>query len=244
MGAAIPSFLLWDFSPYILDIDITSLLAGAQQGFVLSTHEDVDHNPAALSALLISMLYKRGCMLHDIFIFSVELESLGKWYRQLTAESIGKKYNNNDELVNIGITPTVSIGSTDLHSVVQLYLAGPYNRFTTFITTDKSKVELVLPHYEEFEALVENIQKKSYSSIMNAILKGTQTAYRHDNRPFITIHIPEKSAYCLGQLMQIKMIEIMYLGFLMNINPFDQPNVEEYKKETRKIIATITKRFL
>ena len=75
---------------------------------------------------------------------------------------------------------------------------------------------------------------------MTAILDGTKKAYLNDKRPFASVTLPEKSTYCLGQLMQIKMIEIMYLGFLLNVNPFDQPQVENYKKETKKILETIT----
>ena len=77
---------------------------------------------------------------------------------------------------------------------------------------------------------------------MNAILEGTKKAYLHDNRPFITYTLPEKSAYYLGQFMQIKMIEIIYLGFLLNVNPFDQPQVESYKKETKKILGAVKKK--
>ena len=219
-----------------LDIDIDALLSGAQSGFVMSAHKKIENNPAALSAALLSVLYKRGCVIHDTFIFDNALEGLGKWYRQLMAESIGKAYDNKGNVINTGITPTVSIGSTDLHSVAQLYLAGPYNRFTTFVSVEKNKTDLKLPHNEAFEALVAKIQGKSFASIMNAILEGTKKAYQNDERPFVSLHLPEKSAYVLGQFMQIKMIEIMYLGFLMNINPFDQPQVELYKKETRQLL--------
>ena len=95
-----------------------------------------------------------------------------------------------------------------------------------------------MPHYDEFESLVPKIQDKPLATIMNAILEGTKKAYLNDNRPFVSITIPEKSAYYIGQWMQTKMIEIMYLGFLLNVNPFDQPQVENYKKETKNILAT------
>ena len=102
--------------------------------------------------------------------------------------------------------------------------------------TNKSNV--LLPNYEEFETIVPHIQGKALTSIMDAILEGTKKAYHHDNRPFVSVTIPEKSAYYLGQFMQIKMIEIMYLGFLLNVNPFDQPQVESYKKETKNILRS------
>lgn len=220
-----------------LDIDIEELVQGAQNGFVSSTQAQLHTNYAALSAATLLAHYKQGSItIHDTFLFSVALEGLGAWYRQLSAESLGKAYNKNNELINTGILPTISIGSTDLHSVAQLYLAGPYNRFTTFIAVGKNQSDAMVPDYAIFETLVPHIQNKPLAAIMNAILRGTQRAYQNDKRPFITMTLPEKSAYYIGQLMQIKMIEIMYLGFLLNINPFDQPQVENYKRETKNIL--------
>ncbi len=220
-----------------LDIDIEDLCAGAQSGFLLSTHEKLSNNPAAMSAALIDTQYKHGNIIHDTFLFSVALGSVGAWYRQLSAESVGKAHSRNGELINTGVLPTVSIGSTDLHSVAQLYLAGPYNRFTTFVFIGNSTTDLYLPEFPEYESLVPHIQDKPLTSIMDAILEGTKRAYHNDNRPFVSCMIPEKSAYYIGQFMQIKMIEIMYLGYLLNVNPFDQPQVEDYKKETKLILS-------
>jgi glucose-6-phosphate isomerase len=219
-----------------LDIDCKKLIAGAQSGFAMSTEKIINKNPAALSATLIAMHYQRGSIIHDTFFFSVALESLGAWYRQLSAESVGKAYNRNNERINTGVLPTISIGSTDLHSVAQLYLAGPANRFTTFVSVTNNASPVILPNYQEFETLVPHIQEKSLATIMNAILDGTKKAYVNDKRPFVSWKLPEKSAYYIGQFMQIKMIEIMYLGYLLNVNPFDQPEVEKYKKETREIL--------
>ncbi|HLC06560.1 MAG TPA: hypothetical protein VJJ26_00085 [Candidatus Babeliales bacterium] len=220
-----------------LEVDCKKLLEGAQNGFAMCTQKTIASNPAALSAAIIGTHYNRGNIIHDTFLFSVALEYCGAWYRQLSAESLGKAFNKNNERINTGVIPTISIGSIDLHSVAQLYLAGPYNRFTTFVNVEKNKSEVTLPNYQEFESLVPQIQTKSLATIMNAILEGTKKAYLHDNRPFVTCKLPEKSAYYIGQFMQIKMIEIMYLGYLLNVNPFDQPEVESYKKETKNILA-------
>ena len=72
---------------------------------------------------------------------------------------------------------------------------------------------------------------------MDAIIRGVQTAYYKHKRPYASIVLPEKTAYHIGQLLQCKMIEMVYLGFLLDVNPFDQPNVELYKKETKEILA-------
>jgi glucose-6-phosphate isomerase len=219
-----------------LDIEVEKLQAGAQQGFADSTEINLAQNYAALSAAVIATHYNRGLIIHDTFLFSVALESLGGWYRQLSAESLGKAYDRNNQPINTGVVPTISIGSTDLHSVAQLYLAGLRNRFTTFVAVGKNNTELRLPDYQEFEPLVPHIQTQSLSTIMNAILEGTKRVYQEDKRPFVSVNIPEKSAYYIGYFMQMKMIEIMYLGFLLNVNPFNQPQVENYKKETKSIL--------
>jgi len=218
-----------------LGIDIEKLLEGAR--FILKDclSESVDENPAALSAAIIFYHYNRGINIHDTFIFSKNVRSFGAWYRQLVGESLGKKYNKKGDLVEVGITPTVSVGPADLHSVAQLYLGGPRDKFTTFITV-KNKSNILLPKIDIFEEFVENIQGRPVSFIMRAIVEGVMAAYQEDDRPFVSVHIPQKSEFCVGQLLQWKMLEIVYLGDLFGINPFDQPQVELYKKETREIL--------
>jgi glucose-6-phosphate isomerase len=208
----------------MLGIDIDALCEGARTVTDVCIAHDVEKNVAALSAIILYEQYKKGVTIHDTFLFSVSCEGIGKWYRQLTGESIGKAYDRDGKRVNVGITPTVSIGSVDLHSVAQLYLGGPYDKYTTFISFEKNDTDLAISH-------------RSFSNIMDAILKGTKIAYHADKRPFSSFILPEKSEFYIGQLLQIKMIEMMYLGYLLDVNPFDQPQVELYKKETRKILA-------
>lgn len=220
----------------LIDIPIDDLIEGAKLMQKQCLQEDIMKNPAAISAGLIYTHYLKGKNIHDLFLFSSDLESVGKWYRQLMAESLGKEYDRNETQVFKGITPTVSIGSTDLHSMAQLYLGGPYDKFTTFVSVENNH-EVILPDYSEFNALVSNIQGISLAKIMQSILIGVQQAFIRLNRPFMQIHLPDKSASTIGQLLQFKMMEMMYLGALMNVNPFDQPNVEAYKIETRNILA-------
>ena len=96
---------------------------------------------------------------------------------------------------------------------------------------------LYVPKRDEYSDLVPGIDEKSLEEILNAILEGTKEAFRKDKRPFIEISLPDKSERSIGQFMQLKMIETMYLGHLLNVNPFDQPDVEKYKRETRRILA-------
>jgi len=221
----------------LIGVDINLLQAGAHEMVKSCVKNDFFENPAAINAVLLYAHYKAGISIHDMFLFSVDLRSLGMWYRQLLAESIGKEYDNSGKQVNVGITPTISIGSTDLHSLVELHLGGTNNTFTTFVSIEKNKSNIPVPCLEKFEQLVAHIQCKSLSSIMNAILHGVQRAYEKKSRPFNTIIIPEKNTWYIGQFLQMNMTSIIYLGYLLNINPFDQPEVELYKQETRKLLA-------
>ena len=220
-----------------LGVNIEKLLTGAQAIIKDCLDENLENNPAVLSAAVTFYHYKKGANIHDTFVFAKYLRNFGQWYRQLVGESIGKKFNKNKEKVEVGVTPTVSVGTIDLHSVAQLYLGGPQDKFTTFVTAKPNK-EIVLPNIKAFDALVKNIQGKSLSFIMNSIVGGVKAAYKNDNRPFVSAHLPLVNEYTMGQLLQWKMLEIMYLGYLLNVNPFDQPQVELYKKETRKILAS------
>jgi glucose-6-phosphate isomerase len=221
----------------LLGIDIEQLLDGAKSMRDTCINRTVEENPAAICATLQYLHYMSGKNICDLFLFANDLESLGKWHRQLMAESLGKEFNKKGEKVNTGITPTVSIGSTDLHSMAQLYLGGPYDKFTTFVRIKNSRSRLKVPSVEGYSELVSEIHDKSLMDILDATLEGTKAAFRSGKRPFIEITLPDKSEYSVGQLLQFKMMEIIYLGKLLDVNPFDQPNVESYKRETRKILA-------
>jgi len=221
----------------LLGTDLGRLLEGARSMRDSCVNTDVEKNPAAIAASIQYLHYKCGRNISDLFLFSNDLESVGKWFRQLMAESLGKEYNKKGGKVNCGITPTVSIGSTDLHSMAQLYLGGPYDKFTTFVGVEKSNLRIDVPDLKGYSKLVSAIQGKSLDEIMDAILEGTKRTFRKDRRPFVEITLPDKSEYSIGQFLQFKMMETIYLAYLLDVNPYDQPNVEGYKEETRKMLA-------
>jgi len=220
----------------ILGIGIAKLIEGAREMSQTCLSLDIEKNYSSVSASIFFYYYFKNIRISDTFLFAVNLEAVGKWYRQLVGESIGKEYDKNNKKVEIGITPTVSIGSTDLHSVAQLYLGGPNDKFTTFVDVQNNFTNLVLPKLNELEKLVSNIQGLEMSEIMNAIIQGTKTAYTKKQRAFCSVSLLDKSEKSIAKFLQFKMFEIAYLGHLFNINPFDQPNVELYKQETRNIL--------
>ena len=215
----------------IMGIDIKKLIDGAYEGL----KNGISSNSIAVkSASEIYIHYKSGQNIHNTFLFSNDLESLGKWYRQLMGESLGKEFDLKGRQIFIGITPTYCIGSTDLHSMGQQYLGGPFDTFTTFVSI-KNRTPVKIKSKTN---LVDGINNKTMEDILNAILSGVKRAYKKTNRPFISIELSKLDEKSVGYFMQMKMMEIMFIGHLLNINPFNQPNVELYKKETRKILRS------
>jgi glucose-6-phosphate isomerase len=216
-------------------IDITALLEGARAATELCL-SDAEDCPATLSAAALATYIEQGLPLYISFFFNPALESLGKWYQQLVAESVGKEHDLNHNTVRTGIMPLVAIGSNDLHSVAQLLFGGPQNTCTQFVyanTTDSATV----PQDTFFGDIDPQIKGRSFKEIIEAILNGVQTAYNEHDLPYFQIELETISPHTLGMFMQYKMIEIYYLGKLLDIDPFDQPNVESYKVATRKNLS-------
>jgi len=217
-------------------VDIGSLIEGAKDGLAQSLSLDVSKNPAAKGAAALFLHVKSKRIVHDTFIFAKSLESLGKWYRQLLGESCGKEFDVSGKRVRTGVLPTVSIGSTDLHSVGQLYLGGPDVRTTNFVTVH-FKSDVRLPSYAEFNKLVGGVQKREVRALMSAIARGTMSTYKKKNLPYIHTRLAGCTAKELGAFMQLKMVETILLAKLLNVNSFDQPNVESYKVEVKRILS-------
>ncbi len=215
-------------------IDVESLQRGAVQ-IVDTCLSQEGPNIALESAQTLAAHLQKGFRINDNFLFHPELESLGKWYRQLMGESVGKEHSLTGETLHTGITPTVSLGSTDLHSVGQLYLGGPKDKITTFISSQKS-TDVTVPQKRFFPDLVPMITGKTAQDIMTAILDGVQIAYQKAELPYMHVTLDAIDEQSLGAFLQFKMLEMMYLGQLLNVNSFDQPNVESYKIETKQLL--------
>lgn len=212
----------------LADIDIDQFLAGAAALVTSFVNPDWQHNDALHSALIIYAHYKQRKRIHNSFLFEPSLRMWGQWYRQLAAESLGKHSH--------GFTPIISIGSTDLHSQLQLYLGGPDDKFTSFISVQKPMFDFTVPT-GKMSKLAEHLEGKNVSTIMNAILTATQSAYLKDEQAFVEIELEELNAYHMGELMMFKVMETIYLAKLLGVDPFDQPEVEGYKLETKRILA-------
>lgn len=220
----------------VMGVQLESLLAGARQARDRGLELSLEANDAARSAAALYHHYAQGKNIFVNFMLTPELETLGLWFRQVMAESLGKALDRNGQKVHVGITPTVAVGSRDLHSMFQLYMEGPDDKFTTFIQIH-SQSEVSVPERPEFNDLTTHIQGKTYQQLTRAISEGVLAAYRQVERPYNIITTDDASDHDLGALMQMKMMETMFLGHLLTVNPFDQPGVDLYKTEMKRILA-------
>ena len=219
--------------------NVENFWSGAAEMVKRCTDKDVFRNPAMVSAIISYVHYTQGLNIYNSFYFNPELKTVGRWYSQLLAESTGKEFNLNNEKVNLGITPLISIGSIDLHSTATLFLSGPKNKFTQFIHASQKENSSSIPSELFMPGLVDNINGKSIADVMGAIYYGVKIAYLKNQLPYSEIAMHEISENSLGQYMQLKMIETMYLARLLGVNAFDQPKVEDYKRETREILKKL-----
>jgi glucose-6-phosphate isomerase len=180
---------------FLAGINTTKFIEGAK--LAIDSQEDIQKNAATRFEY-----YQNGWDSDVYFAFDERLRSLAEWYASITAESLGKNGG--------GITPIVSVGSRDNHSMLQLYLQGPKDKFTTFIS---------LSNTDSY-----NLQT----------LEAVKKAYDDEKLPYIHVELDASSSDVLtcelGDFMQSKIIETVLLGGLMGVNPYDQPGVELYKK--------------
>lgn len=163
-----------------------------------------------------------------ILNYDSSLNELGYWYQQLVAESLGKKGK--------GITPMLSSAPKDHHSVLQLYLDGPRDKFFTFFSSsnigNKHKVSgTIIPNNMKF------LKNKNLGSVIKAHCSATKNIFKSRRIPFRNFVFNKNDEKELGMIFTFFVLETILLARLMNINPFDQPAVEQIKIETKKILS-------
>jgi glucose-6-phosphate isomerase len=216
----------------LLGLDVSALHEGARAAIQASLRPH--RNPALELAAALAEHYARGVRVHDFFAFHSELETLGKWHRQLLAESVGKTREHDHE--RIGFHASVVIGSTDLHSVGQLIFGGPRNRFATFVTVPSLwRDETPIPADGPFAA--EALTGNAVGAIPRAIFEGTARAYSAQGLPYASIELADCTERELGACMGLSMVSVMLLGKFLGVNVFDQPAVELYKQETLAVLG-------
>ena len=161
--------------------------------------------------------------------YSDSLFYFGKWYLQLWAESLGKNKK--------GITAIHSVGTTDQHSQLQLYLDGPRDKFFTFFTTDHSNKGFKLHTKTMKENNINYLTNKKMGDLMEAEQKATIETFKKNNFLLREFYIPKINEFNIGKIMAFSIMETISTCFFYDVNPFDQPAVEAGKLLTKKYLS-------
>lgn len=240
MHAALPAQVGGRFSVFtaagivplaFLGLDVGALRAGARDAIAASTKE-TGVSGAALRAAILYESYRRGLDIQELFVFAPELERVGKWQRQLYAESLGKAAADGSL---VGLTPTVAVGSTDMHSLGQLVFGGARRRFTTFLAVPNTWLgSMSLSDTSPFS--LDLMAGKRLGDVSRALYEGVYAAYRNAHLPFMRIELEAMSERELGAYLGYELVTVLCFAELLSVNAFDQPAVESYKVEMRRAL--------
>lgn len=207
-------------------IPIEEFLQGAQMVEEACQSEDISENPALmLAALKFIAMKEYGITAEVVMPYGDKLRSFGWWYAQLLGESLGKKYNLQGKIVYNGRTPVAAVGTTDMHSLTQEHQQGKKNKLVQFISVQHLPADLtVLCDEKDASGPV------PMSRMLVAARRANEEAMASEERMSCHIAMKELTPYHVGALMYFFFLTIAYEGALANVNAFDQPGVEDYKK--------------
>ena len=214
------------FSAAMCGIDIDSLLEGARDMDAKVKCEDFYKNPAAIIAAINYHFYNRGKRISVMMPYSYHLKDLSDWYRQLWAESLGKKEDLTGNDVHIGPTPVKALGTTDQHSQVQLYREGPNDKLFTFLQVRNFDKDIKIGPAPDYAQEFGFLAGKDLSELLNNEKRATEYALLQSERPCLTVVFDKVNAYTVGQFIYLFEVTTSFAGALFNINPYDQPAVE------------------
>ena len=231
----------------IAGFDIRQLIKGAADMEKLCTSQvPMEQNPAALYAATRNALYRSGKKIEILVNFQPKLHYLSEWWKQLYGESEGKEHK--------GIFPASVDFSTDLHSMGQWIQEGERTIFETVISVDKVQHTMLVPSDEENLDGLNFLAGKHVDEVNKMAELGTQLAHVDGGVPNIRITVPELNEYWIGQLLYMFEKGCGISGYVLGVNPFNQPGVEAYKKnmfallnkpgyeeESKKILSRLNK---
>ncbi len=210
-------------------IDIKKLIKGAQEAQSFCSGSDLTKNIAARYAVTRNILLRRGKVIEMMATFQPQLHFIGEWYKQLAGESEGKN--------ETGIFPSVLDYTTDLHSLGQWMQQGIRNVFETFIRIKKTRSTLVVPRFDQDDDGLNYLHNVSIEEINENAYKGTLLAHMDGGVPAATIICDDRSEETLGQLFYFFEKTIALSGYILRVNPFDQPGVEAYKENMFALLS-------
>ncbi len=214
----------------IAGLDVAAIRAGAKAVVDATLAADGEANAALAGAALHHALAREGRMRETVLWgYADKLATLGAWWRQLWAESLGKDGK--------GSTPVAAVGPVDQHSQLQHFRDGPNDTLYTIVSTDTAGKGPAAPR-ERAQALgLDYLAGRTVGDLVDAECRATAQTLSRNGRPVRTIHVPTIDERSFGALMMHFMLETILMGRLMGVDPFDQPGVEEGKVLAREYLA-------
>lgn len=203
--------------------DVRKLVNGAaEMEKVCGLNTPFDENPAAIYAATRNELYRQGKKIEILVNYNPKLHFFAEWWKQLYGESEGKEHK--------GIFPAATDFTTDLHSMGQWIQDGERTIFETVISVENTRHEKIVPFNEANLDGLNFLAGKRIDQVNKMAELGTMLAHVDGGVPNLKISIPALEEYYLGQLIYFFEKACGISGYLLGVNPFDQPGVEAYKK--------------
>lgn len=202
--------------------DIQALMQGAASAQKAYNHPSLFENPCYLYAAIRNILYRKGKAIEVMVSYEPCYTLMCEWWKQLFGESEGKDQK--------GLFPASVIFSTDLHSMGQYIQDGRRSLFETTLLFDQAKTDIYIEEDPENVDGLNFLKGKSMAYINEKAFEGTVLAHTDGNVPNIALHAPDFSEQTLGQIIYFFEKACAISGYLLGVNPFDQPGVESYKK--------------
>ncbi|MDR1539464.1 MAG: glucose-6-phosphate isomerase [Clostridiales bacterium] len=213
-------------------VDIKELLKGAAYMDELCSVDELEKNPAYMYAALNYLGFKKGLNISVMMPYADSLKYIADWYAQLWAESLGKKYDLDGKVVNVGQTPVKALGVTDQHSQVQLYTEGPYDKIVVLIGVEEFRKTVTIPKLYSDMPSLGFLGGITQNKLIETEMMATEYALLVSGKPNMMITLPAVNEFTLGQLLFFFEVATGFSGELLHINAFDQPGVEEGKNAT------------
>lgn len=209
--------------------DIDQLMEGATKGRELAMNTAYEENASLLYAAARNVFYRKGKNIEILANYEPSMHYIAEWWKQLFGESEGKDQR--------GIFPASVDLTTDLHSMGQYIQDGLSMKFETVLNIEKSRTTIILEAEENDLDGLNYIANKELDYVNKCAMQGTIAAHTEGGVPNLMVHIPEQNEFYLGELFYFFEFAVAISGYLNNINPFDQPGVEFYKKNMFKLLG-------
>ena len=202
--------------------DIDKLMEGAAFGRTKALETPYEENPALLYAAIRNILLRKGKNVEIVANYEPSLHYVSEWWKQRYGESEGKDQK--------GIFPAAVDLTTDLHSMGQFIQDGARIMFETVINVEESSEEVILKEEEVDTDGMNYLAGKTVDFVNKSAMNGTILAHTDGQVPNLKVNVPVQDAHCLGQLFYFFEFACGISGYLLGVNPFNQPGVESYKK--------------